>query len=83
MIIATIYTCNGDTHDDQFSAMLLLIRHEGLRTQSFVSVKEVMTLTHGKMNPNNGFVFVMNDETVVTDIYGLCEWINSKGLRRC
>jgi len=87
MITATVYTCADPNKDQDYSpdleAMLKLLESEGLGKYIICDVKEVMMLTRGKCNPNGGFVFVMYDETLITDIYALCRWIESKGLRRC
>jgi len=84
MIAATVYTCTNDQeYPYGLQAMLLLLKSEGLSSHQIVDVKKVMTLTKGRCNPVDGFVFVMYDETVVQDIYALCKWIDEKGLRRC
>jgi hypothetical protein len=80
----TIYKSFEQVSSANYEICVGILLDQGLRFEQVVNIKQVMVLSCGKMNPSNGFVIIPPNEPdkVITDYFGLMNWINEKGLRQ-
>lgn len=81
MKIFNFVSCS-EVETDIMVACKIILKSQGLSFTHLVDVKGAMTLSRGRLNPVCGFVLVAPDETILLDCFDVCNWIESKGLKR-
>jgi hypothetical protein len=81
-MVFTIYTC-----DLVLTWSQTIIQHfledEGFMVKHKRDRVQTMILSKGKVNPTTGFVIIAPDGEILYNMYGVVDYISSKGLRRC
>lgn len=76
---ADLHTTSDDISVD-LMAVLSTLQLAGIRLTSVsTNVKETMIIAKGKINPNGGFVLLMNGEPVY-NVFSLVRWLDQNGM---
>jgi len=70
----------SDVASVDLMAVLSTLQLVGIRLSSVSSdAKKTMIIAKGKINPNGGFVLLMNGETVY-NVFSLVHWLDQNGM---